>query len=81
MIFDRHITVCGKLLITWGPKWASVGHDMCTLDITRDYLTNEVPAINVDLGKPKLVFHDGKDWLIYPTSVGERAIALIPPKK
>ena len=32
----------------------------------RDYLGKEVPNVNLDLGKPKLVFHDGKDWLICP---------------
>ena len=66
LIFDRHRTTVGKVLTRWATKWALVGQDLCCLDITRDYLGKEVPNINLGLGKPKVVFHDGKNWLICP---------------
>jgi len=64
--FDRHRTRIGQILKEWAPKWADVGVDLSCLDITSDYLFKEVPDRNINLGKPRLVFVDGKDWLISP---------------
>ncbi|KAL7528716.1 hypothetical protein ACHAXR_002591, partial [Thalassiosira sp. AJA248-18] len=64
LIIDRHRTSIGKIVKEWAPKWANVGMDLSCLDITSDYLFKEVPNRNMDLGKPKLVYVDGKDWLI-----------------
>ena len=59
--FDRHHATIGKALTRWATKWALVGQDLCCIDITTDYLVKEVPNVNLDLGKPQLVFHNGKD--------------------
>mmetsp|Transcript_14350 Transcript_14350/g.24033 ORF Transcript_14350/g.24033 Transcript_14350/m.24033 type:complete len:730 (-) Transcript_14350:42-2231(-) len=66
LCFDKHRTRIGQILKEWAPKWASVGIDLSCLDITSDYLFKEVPDRNINLGKPRLVFVDGKDWLISP---------------
>jgi len=66
LIFDMCRMPVGKVLSRWANKWALVGQNLCCLDITRDYLGKEVPNVNLDLGKPNLVFHHGKDWLICP---------------
>lgn len=66
LIVDRHRTTIGKILKQWAPKWANVGEALSCLDVTADYLTKEVPDRNVDLGRPKMVFVDGKDCEIDP---------------
>ena len=60
----RHRTCTGQILKNWDPKWANVGMDLAILDVTADYLEKEVPERNVQLGKSKLLFVDGKDWLM-----------------
>ena len=66
LCLGRHRTTIGLILKEWAPRWALVGLDLSILDIIRDYLFKEAPDRNIELGKPKLVFHDGKDWLIAP---------------
>mmetsp|Transcript_10347 Transcript_10347/g.17580 ORF Transcript_10347/g.17580 Transcript_10347/m.17580 type:complete len:762 (-) Transcript_10347:731-3016(-) len=66
LCFDRHRTRVGQILKKWAPKWAAVGMDLSCLDITSDYIFKEVPDRNINLGMPRLVFVDGKDWLIAP---------------
>mmetsp|Transcript_26163 Transcript_26163/g.44604 ORF Transcript_26163/g.44604 Transcript_26163/m.44604 type:complete len:84 (-) Transcript_26163:264-515(-) len=68
LCLGRHRTSIGNILKEWAPKWALVGQDLSCLGITRDYLFKEVPNRNLELGKPKLVFHNDKDWLIAPTT-------------
>lgn len=66
LCLDRHRTRVGQILKEWAPKWAAVGMDLSCLDITSDYIFKEVPEKNINLGMPRLVFVDGKDWLIAP---------------
>ncbi|KAL7456981.1 hypothetical protein ACHAWC_008439 [Mediolabrus comicus] len=66
LCFDRHRTRIGQILKEWAPKWAAVGMDLSCLDMSSDYLSKEVPDRNIRLGMPRLVFVDGKDWLIAP---------------
>ena len=66
LVIDKHRTRVGQILKEWAPKWAAVGMDLSCLDITADYIFKEVPNKNINLGKPRLVFVDGKDWLIAP---------------
>ena len=66
MFIDRDRTAIGKIIKQWAPRWANVGIDLSILDITDDYLTKEVPDKNIDLGKPHLVYVDGKDYLCAP---------------
>eukprot|EP00986_Skeletonema_menzelii_P021274 scaffold33840_cov171-Skeletonema_menzelii.AAC.1 len=66
LCLDRHRTRVGQILKEWAPKWAAVGMDLSCLDITADYIFKEVPDKNINLGMPRLVFVDGKDWLIAP---------------
>jgi hypothetical protein len=54
LCFDRHRTRIGQIL------------KECCLDMSSDYLSKEVPDRNIRLGMPRLVFVDGKDWLIAP---------------
>ena len=64
MFLGRHRVRVGQILKDWAPKWANVGMDLAILDVTADYLEKEVPERNVQLGKSKLLFVDGKDWLM-----------------
>ena len=71
---DCFSTRVGQILKIWAPKWANVGMDLAILDITADYLEKEVPDRNLDLGKGKLLFVDGKDWLMV-TKGNDNALA------
>jgi len=64
LIFDKHRTRIGHILDIWGPRWGNVGEDLCCIDITRDYISKEVPDINLHLGRQRLVNLDGKNALI-----------------
>ncbi|KAL7482282.1 hypothetical protein ACHAW6_010740 [Cyclotella cf. meneghiniana] len=64
LLFDRHRTRIRKILKEWAPKWGNIGEDLSCLDVTADYLHKEVPDRNIELGRPKLVFTDGKDLQI-----------------
>lgn len=66
LIMDKHRTTIGKILKVWAPKWANVGEALCCLDITADYLVKEVPDININLGRPEMVYTDGKDANMSP---------------
>ena len=66
LCFDRHRTRIGQVLKKWAPKWANIGENLACLDIDENYLWKEVPNKNIELGRPNLVFVDGKDWLIAP---------------
>ena len=48
--------------------------DLASHDVTVDYLEKEVPDCNIQLGKSKFLFVDGKDWLM-ETKVNNNTIS------
>lgn len=62
LCFAHHRTRIGQILKVWAPKWANIGDDLSHLDITADYLFKELPTKNLEMGRLKQVYPDGKDW-------------------
>mmetsp|Transcript_127 Transcript_127/g.151 ORF Transcript_127/g.151 Transcript_127/m.151 type:complete len:776 (-) Transcript_127:6-2333(-) len=66
LIFNRDRTSVGRFIMSWAPRWETVGTYLSDLDINEKYLKQERPQIFTDAGQDKIaIIVDGKDFMIH----------------